>query len=167
MDPSAIGVRHDKVAELRDAFGLLDLAGDGYVDLASICTLVRAAIPSITEELMDDILKSAGLDVLPHLTFAQYYVVITKIKSRLRLSFSAAEMRDFFTLEEAFVPFDKERTGSVDADIFMAIMMEKGEKFCSAEATEMQSRMERMGFMRKGRVNYRAFINYSISSTEF
>lgn len=164
--PLPQGAFHDQVIEWKGAFDLLDVSGEGFVNVEHVRTLVSTVAPAMQEKKLDEVLESLQLDSLTRLTFAQFYVVVTKVYTELGVVFTPEEMKSFALLHQAFTPFDKEYTGYVDADIFLALMMEKGAKLSGQEGVEMRSRLERMGLLKKGRVNYRAFLSYITSCVE-
>lgn len=149
---------------MKEAFALLDSSGDGYLDSSTIRFIFPAVCPSLTSEKFDELLEAAGMSELPNFTYAQFHVILTRVKATLGLDFSAKEMRDLVLLHQVFEPFDKERTGFVDVNIFTALMMEKGDKLQCHEAATMVTQLRMMGFLKKGCVNYRAFLSHISSN---
>ncbi|CCW71789.1 unnamed protein product [Phytomonas sp. Hart1] len=156
---------HESVAELKDFFMLLDTGGDGFVHVNMLRELFLSTVPKMTEEDFNDLLVECQFDQMEQLAFEQYYVLSAKLKTLSLLSLSATQLNDCVNLEEVFAPFDPSGTGYVSYSIFNALMSGKGDQLCVREATEMKLRLERVGLLKKNRVNYRMFIS-SISACD-
>lgn len=153
---------HDKVAELDAAFSLLDLAGDGYVDAQDIKAFILTFLPSMTEEDYTEFAKECKIDEMDSISFAQFFVVATKLGSLKALSLSSKQRELLSSAEEVFIPYDVKGNGYIDLDIFLKIMSTKGDPLCPEEITELKFRTEKLGFIRKNKVNYRAFISNTL-----
>ncbi|CCW63355.1 unnamed protein product [Phytomonas sp. EM1] len=156
---------HESVAELEDFFMLLDTGGDGFVHVNMLRELFISTVPRMTEKDFNNLLAECQFDQMEQLAFEQYYVLSAKLKNLSVLSLSAAQLNDCVNLEEVFAPFDPNGTGYVSYSVFNALMTKKGDQLSSCEATEMRLRLERVGLLKRDRVNYRMFIS-SISACD-
>ncbi|KAL7701012.1 hypothetical protein N2W54_003797 [Lotmaria passim] len=149
---------HDNVAELKEAFFILDSSGSGTVNSVEVRHLFCTVIPNLGDEGFDRLLQECRIDPDEPVTFAQFFVLITTVFTRSEFGTLGKE-QNTSPLHAAFAPFDPEESGFVDSSVFFYLMGEKGEKLSPQELDELRLRLERTGFMKHGRVNYRGFIN--------
>ncbi|KAK7200204.1 EF-hand domain containing protein [Novymonas esmeraldas] len=157
---------HDKVAELKEAFFILDSSGSGAVSAAEIKTLLSSVLSGRMGETFDSFLEECHVNANESITFAQFFVLVTRLHNA---SVSTADgSEDDLPAADmcaAFAPFDPDDTGVVDSNVFFALLGEKEDKLTSEEQEDLRLRLERTGHMKKGRVHYRAFINNLVATS--
>lgn len=165
--PEPRAVSHDRVAEFKDVFSMIDPAGDGVLSVDSVKTFILTVAPNISDEEFHDLLKECNVDRSDALTFAQVFLLCNKATSVASLTVTLHEIQtEAPGLLELFALFDPKRTGFIDVDTFLALLMEKGENFSADEAEEMRVRLETMGWLRRGKVNYLSFARSLLSDID-
>jgi Ca2+-binding EF-hand superfamily protein len=162
--PKSSSISHDNVAELNEAFYSLDSSGGGFVSSAEVRRLFCSIIPSLGDGGFDSLLQECHVDPDEPVTFAQFFVLITTASEKTETD-ESANGGNPSALYSAFAPFDPEDSGFVDSSVFLYLMGEKGEKLSAPELDELRLRLERTSFMKRGRVNYKGFINNLLATT--
>ncbi|KAG5479396.1 hypothetical protein LSCM1_04656 [Leishmania martiniquensis] len=158
-------ITHDKVAELKEAFFILDSSGSATVSGSDIKALFSSCISGPLEKVFSDALKECNVDGEGPLTFAQFYLMLTKLSSTSALTRDEAEDNlRVADLCAAFAPFDPDDTGMVDSKIFFLLLGEKGNKLSPQEQESLRLRLERTGHMTNGWVHYKAFIGNLVAT---
>ncbi|KPA78200.1 hypothetical protein ABB37_06364 [Leptomonas pyrrhocoris] len=155
---------HDNVAELKEAFFILDSSGSGTVSSAEVRNLFCSIVPNLGDVGFDRLLAACHFDPEEPVTFAQFLVLLLKLSSNTEFGV-AANNDNVAALYAAFAPFDPEDSGFVDSSVFLYLMGEKGQKLSASELDELRLRLERTGFMKRSRVNYKGFINNLLATT--
>lgn len=155
---------HDNVAELKEAFFILDSSNSGFVSSAEVRHLLCTIIPRLGDDGFDRLLEKCRVDPDEPVTFAQFFVLITTVSGQSEFGV-VGNTGNASALYAAFAPFDPDDSGYVDSSVFLYLMGEKGEKLSPQELDELRLRVERTGFMKKGRVNYKGFINNLLATT--
>eukprot|EP00796_Vickermania_ingenoplastis_P009995 gene9997-6977_t len=146
---------HDRVMEIKEAFALIDTAGDGTITMEEFKSLTYRFDLSTTEESFQALLKKCHFEDLTYFTFPQFFVLLSTVTGK----FKVPEEKDEETLAKVFELFDPKKTGLVDEQDFMAIMTEKGDPLSADEARNLKQRITETGFLKDGKVNYVAFLN--------
>lgn len=155
---------HDNVAELKEAFFVLDSSGSGAVPSAEIRSLLCSIIPNLGDEGFDRLMEECRMDASEPVTFAQFFVLLATVSTQSEFG-TLGDSGNAQALFAAFAPFDPEDSGFVDSGVFLYLMGEKGEKLSLRELDDLRLRLERTGFMKRGRVNYKGFINNLLATT--
>lgn len=162
--PQAARISHDNVAELKEAFFVLDSSGSGTVTSAEIRSLLCSIIPNLGDDGFDRLMEGCRMEPSEPVTFAQFFVLLSTISAKSEFGV-INDSDDPQTLFAAFAPFDPDDTGFVDSSAFLYLMGEKGEKLSLRELDDLRLRLERTGFVKRGRVNYKGFISNLIATT--
>ncbi|KPI89579.1 hypothetical protein ABL78_1347 [Leptomonas seymouri] len=156
-------ISHDHVAELKEAFFVLDSSGSGTVSSAEVRHLLCYVIPNLGDAGFNRLLEQCRFDPDEPVTFAQFFVLLATASSNPEFGI-IGDNGNALELYAAFAPFDPEDSGFVDASLFLYLMGEKGEMLSANELDELRQRLERTGFMKRGKVNYKGFINNLIAT---
>ncbi|KAG5502409.1 hypothetical protein JIQ42_05286 [Leishmania sp. Namibia] len=158
-------VSHDKVAELKEAFFILDSNGSATVSASDVKALFSSSVSGRLEEVFSDILKECNVDGKGPLTFAQFFCLVTKLSGTFALTKDETEENlRAADLCAAFAPFDPDDTGMVDSRIFFLLMGEKENILSPQEQENLRLRLERTGHLKNGRVHYKAFVGNLIAT---
>lgn len=159
VSPALPKISHDRAAELKEAFFVLDSSGSGSVSAEDVKSLLSSIVSTRLTETFDDFMKECGIDPTEPITFAQFFVLAVRLAAVSSLA--DVEVANEPTAESmfaAFAPFDPADNGYVDSTVFFCLMGEKENKLSQQEQEELRLRLERVGHMKKGRVYYKAFI---------
>ncbi|ORC89433.1 ATP-binding protein cassette, sub-family E, member 1 [Trypanosoma theileri] len=146
---------HDEVAEIQEAFCLFDRAGEGYIEMPRVKELMLKLTPGLTEELYLRVVSEAKLENRDTINFPQFFLIISTIPTVLphNDNYGVDQMADVFAM------YDPNRTGHIELNRFLQIMLEEGEPLSQAEGKELMLHLQRFGCLRKGNVSYHKFIS--------
>eukprot|EP00127_Corallochytrium_limacisporum_P006092 Clim_evm41s218 gene=Clim_evmTU41s218 len=138
----------DQLADMREAFKLLDKVGDDKIDSADLGTCLRALGKNPTEAEVKAIISENGDK---RHTFEEVLSYLPRVK------------RDLGTKEE-FVEglkiFDKEGNGTMSTAELRHILTSLGEQLTDKEVDHLFNNIE---IGKDGEVNYRDFVNLVMS----
>lgn len=141
----------EQLDELREAFAVYDINGDGVVTTRELGTIVRQLGQNPTEAEILEMIKEADADSTGTISFDEFAVLMAK------------KMKDVNTEEDvrdAFRVFDINGTGLISAHELRHVATNLGERLSEEEANEMIRVADVDG---DGLINYDDFINMMIS----
>ncbi|XP_059612153.1 myosin regulatory light chain, smooth muscle [Phlebotomus argentipes] len=110
-----------KIIELKEAFNLFDLNGDGFIDAADL----KSTYGTLGQEISDDQVSSMLSEAMEPLDFDAFVVL---------LGYKTIELDPEEVLLEALSKWDKNRTGLISHDRIKHDLMKFGDRFSFNEA---------------------------------
>lgn len=141
----------EQLDELREAFAVYDINGDGVVTTRELGTIVRQLGQNPTEAEILEMIKEADADSTGTIRFDEFAQLMSK------------KMKDVNTEEDvrdAFRVFDINGTGFISAHELRHVATNLGERLSEEEANEMIRVADGDG---DGLINCNDFINMMIS----
>ncbi|RNF04833.1 ATP-binding protein cassette, sub-family E, member 1 [Trypanosoma rangeli] len=148
-------ITHDQVAELHELFRHFDGAGEGLLEMSRVRDFFLQIAPGFVEDVYVPVIVEMNLDSVQEITFAQFFLIFATMSTRLPRKGDY----EIEQLKEVFAVFDPERTGYIEVNRFIQIMLEEGEPLSSFEGKELFLQLRYYGCLRKGKVNYGEFLS--------
>jgi len=145
-DDSNIDLTEEEISELKDAFKRFLKKGKKVIPAKDLGLVMRSLGRNPTEEELIYILHRCNTDYKGNITFEKF---IDIMKMQMKDNNSEDEMR------EAFMAFDKDGSGYLDAEELKHFMTMEGEKLTDAEVDEMIREWDIDG---DGKLNYEEFV---------
>ncbi|ESL09524.1 hypothetical protein TRSC58_02753 [Trypanosoma rangeli SC58] len=148
-------ITHDQVAELYELFRHFDGAGEGLLEMSRVKDFFLQIAPGFAEDVYAPVLLETNLDNVQEITFAQFFLIFATMSTRLPRNGDY----EIEQLKEVFAAFDPERTGYIEVNRFIQIMLEEGKPLSAFEGKELFLQLHYYGCLRKGKVNYGDFLS--------
>ncbi|XP_061365594.1 calmodulin-2/4-like isoform X1 [Gastrolobium bilobum] len=150
----ADALNEEQIVEIKEAFGLFDKDGDGYlhesligcITVEELATVIRSLDQNPTEEELQDMINEVDADGNGTIEFVEFLNLMAK-----KMKETDAEE----DLKEAFKVFDKDQNGYISASELRHVMINLGEKLTDEEVEQMIKEADLDG---DGQVNYDEFV---------
>merc|ERR1719449_3155 len=123
-----VNLTQDQVEEFREAFALFDKDGDGTITADELGVVMRSLGRKPTMEELKAMIAEVDDDGSGEIEFPEF---LSLMASKLQDTDSVEEMR------EAFLVFDRDKSGSVTASELKHVMNNLGEQVTDEEVQEM------------------------------
>lgn len=136
----------EQLEELKEAFAIYDLNGDGIITTRELGSVMRALGLNPTEAEILNFIKEMDTDNDGSINFQEFSIMM------------ADKMKNIDTEEdiiEAFKVFDMEKKGYITVHELRHIMTNLGEKFTEQEVNDMMREADGDG---DGKINYADFV---------
>ncbi|KAM3177962.1 hypothetical protein ACTXT7_003500 [Hymenolepis weldensis] len=133
---------HEQIADLREAFSLLDKDGDGSITTKELGTFMRSLGQNPTEAELQAMINEGDIDVSGTIDFPEFLTLMTR---KMKETDREEEMN------EAFRVFDKDGNGYISAAELRHIMTNLGQKLTDEEIDKMVREADVDG---DGNINY-------------
>ncbi|XP_070578313.1 calmodulin-like isoform X2 [Ptychodera flava] len=136
----------DQIAELKEAFSLFDIDGDGTINNKELVIVLRSLGQNPTEKEVEDMIQEVDIDGSGTIEFPEFLMMMAT-------KFNAVDGED--ELRDAFRVFDTDDTGYITVDELRHLMTTMGEKLSADEMDEM---VKDANADEDGKVNYQEFV---------
>ncbi|VDL57648.1 unnamed protein product [Hymenolepis diminuta] len=119
---------HEQIAELREAFSLLDKDGDGSITTKELGTFMRSLGQNPTEAELKAMINEGDMDVSGTIDFPEFLTLMTR---KMKETDEEEEMNETFRV------FDRDGNGYISAAELRHIMMNLGQKLTDEEIDKM------------------------------
>jgi len=126
MDTSSL--TEDQIEEFKEAFALFDKDGDGTISVDELGIVMRSLGRNLSKEDLMVMIAEVDEDGSGEIEFPEFLRLIV---SKMQNTDSVDEMR------EAFLVFDRDKSGSVSASELKHVMNNLGEQVTDEEVEEM------------------------------
>eukprot|EP00397_Hematodinium_sp_SG-2012_P060343 GEMP01078446.1.p1 GENE.GEMP01078446.1~~GEMP01078446.1.p1 ORF type:complete len:159 (+),score=50.14 GEMP01078446.1:136-612(+) len=123
-----VNFSEDQIEEFKEAFSLFDKDGNGTITAEELGVVMRSIGRNPTNEQLRQMIAEVDEDGSGEIEFPEFLKLMA---SKLQDSDSIDEMR------EAFLVFDRDKSGSVSAIELKHVMNNLGEQVTDAEVEEM------------------------------
>ncbi|XP_077987577.1 neo-calmodulin-like [Glandiceps talaboti] len=144
----------DQIAELKEAFSLFDIDGDGTINAKELVIVLRSLGQNPTEKEVEDMIQEVDVDGNGTIEFPEFLMMMA---TKFNTVNGEEELRD------AFRVFDTKDTGYISVDELRHLMTTMGEKLSSDEMDEM---IKDCNADADGKVNYTEFVKLITSYTK-
>merc|ERR1719469_214603 len=127
-NPFEVNLTEDQIEEFREAFALFDKDGDGTITADELNIVMRSLGRKPTMEELRAMIAEVDDDGNESIEFPEFLKLMA---SKLQDTDSVEEMR------EAFLVFDRDKSGSVSASELKHVMNNLGEQVTNEEVEEM------------------------------
>ncbi|EAN77593.1 EF-hand domain containing protein, putative [Trypanosoma equiperdum] len=152
---------HDVVSDLQEAFRLFDSADEGVIAMSRVRSLAFSLVPKLNEGMFSRVLSTTKLEGCDVINFPQFVVLFSTLSDVS----TRAENFGVDELVEVFSHYDTNRTGYIDLNCFLQIMMEEGELLSAVEGSELVLHLRRFGCVHLNKVNYCKFVQRLVDSS--
>lgn len=128
MADFGVNLTEDQIEEFKEAFALFDKDGDGTITSDELGVVMRSLGRNPTKEELDAMIAEVDEDGSGEIEFPEFLKLMA---SKLQDTDSVEEMR------EAFLVFDRDKSGSVTASELKHVMNNLGEQVTDEEVQEM------------------------------
>lgn len=125
---SDLNLTEDQIEEFKEAFALFDKDGDGTITADELGVVMRSLGRNPTREELEAMIAEVDDDGSGEIEFPEF---LRLMASKLQDTDSIEEMR------EAFLVFDRDKSGSVTASELKHVMNNLGEQVTDEEVEEM------------------------------
>ncbi|VUZ39047.1 unnamed protein product, partial [Hymenolepis diminuta] len=137
---------HEQIAELREAFSLLDKDGDGSITTKELGTFMRSLGQNPTEAELKAMINEGDMDVSGTIDFPEFLTLMTR---KMKETDEEEEMNETFRV------FDRDGNGYISAAELRHIMMNLGQKLTDEEIDKMIREADADG---DGNISYEEFV---------
>lgn len=123
-----VNLTEDQIEEFKEAFSLFDKDGDGTITAEELGVVMRSLGRKPTMEELKAMIAEVDDDGSGQIEFPEF---LSLMASKLQDTDSIEEMR------EAFMVFDRDKSGSVSASELKHVMNNLGEQVTNEEVEEM------------------------------
>merc|ERR1719217_1275246 len=127
-NPYGVNLTEDQIEEFKEAFTLFDKDGDGTITAEELGVVMRSLGRKPTMEELKAMIAEVDDDGNESIEFPEFLKLMA---SKLQDTDSVEEMR------EAFMVFDRDKSGSVTASELKHVMNNLGEQVTNEEVEEM------------------------------
>mmetsp|Transcript_118450 Transcript_118450/g.205743 ORF Transcript_118450/g.205743 Transcript_118450/m.205743 type:complete len:172 (-) Transcript_118450:140-655(-) len=127
-NPLGVNLTEDQIEEFKEAFALFDKDGDGTITADELGVVMRSLGRKPTMEELKAMIAEVDDDGSGQIEFPEF---LSLMASKLQDTDSIEEMR------EAFMVFDRDKSGSVSASELKHVMNNLGEQVTNEEVEEM------------------------------
>lgn len=135
----------EEVADLKEAFAMFDINGDGTIELNEIRQVMRKLGQNPTELELQEMISSVDDNGDKEIDFEEFLILM---KSRCLEQDPEKELRD------AFAVFDTDGSGSIDRKELKRLMKKLGQALTEAEVDAMMDEVDSNG---DGEISYEEF----------
>eukprot|EP00536_Pseudo-nitzschia_multiseries_P006996 jgi/Psemu1/286820/fgenesh1_pg.156_\ len=137
----------DEVADLKEAFAMFDINGDGTIELNEIKQVMRKLGQNPTEDELKEMISTVDDNGDHEIDFEEFLVLM---KSRTDVDPKDPEKE----LKDAFAVFDTDGNGSIDRKELKRLMKKLGQALTEAEVDAMMDEVDING---DGTISYEEF----------
>merc|ERR1711907_235389 len=142
---SSRDLSEDEVADLKEAFAMFDINGDGTIELSELKQVMRKLGQNPTEDELKEMISSVDDNGDHEVDFEEFLVLM---KSRIEHDDPEKELKD------AFAVFDTDGSGSIDRKELKRLMKKLGQALSEAEVDAMMDEVDANG---DGEISYEEF----------
>ncbi|KAF1345104.1 putative calmodulin [Delphinella strobiligena] len=142
----AEGFDDEQMKELKEVFRLFDKDGDGSISVEELGEVMRSLGLNPSNEDLQDIVAEIDVDNNGVIEFDEFFAIMSR---KVKTSDTDSELR------EAFRIFDRDGSGTINADELRDVMKALGEDLSSAEIDEMIKEADKNG---DGSIDYEEFV---------
>lgn len=135
----------DEVADLKEAFAMFDINGDGTIELNEIRQVMRKLGQNPTEDELKEMISTVDDNDDHEIDFEEFLVLM---KSRTVVDDPEKELKD------AFAVFDSDGNGAIDRKELKRLMKKLGQALTEAEVDAMMEQVDSNG---DGEISYDEF----------
>jgi len=128
------GLTKSEADELKDAFSLFDKDGSGTICMTELGSVMRAVGQNPTQQELEDIMNKADLDKSGSLTYDEYLNIIN--------SYSLGKSDVEIQLRQAFLVFDRDKTGFLNRKELQEVLCGMGEPLSLNETEYVMSKID-------------------------
>ncbi|XP_012940785.1 neo-calmodulin-like [Aplysia californica] len=143
------GLTELEAQELRDAFSLFDKDGNGTICVDELGSVMRALGQNPTEKELENIMKNADVSKSGNLTYDEYVSVINSH------CLSAVDIE--VQLRQAFLVFDRDKSGYLDLDQLKDVLLTLGEPLTPEEVQLVFKKIDQNN---DGKVDPEEFVSF-------
>ncbi|GFN79319.1 calmodulin [Plakobranchus ocellatus] len=129
------GLTQSEAKELRDAFSLFDKDGNGTIDIKELAPVMRALGQNPTQKEIQEIMRKADVDESGSLGYDEYVQVIN--------SFALSPQDVEVQLRQAFLVFDRDKSGSLNLSELREVLCGMGEPLTEKEASHVLKKIDK------------------------
>jgi calmodulin len=137
----------EEIADLKEAFAMFDINGDGTIELNEIRQVMRKLGQNPTEEELKEMISTVDDNDDKEIDFEEFLVLM---KSRCEVDPQDPEKE----LRDAFAVFDTDGSGSIDRKELKRLMKKLGQALTEAEVDAMMDEVDSNG---DGEISYDEF----------
>lgn len=126
----------DEVADLKEAFAMFDINGDGSIEPNELQQVMRKLGQNPTEKELSEMISSVDDNGDKEIDFEEFLVLM---KSRIGERDPEKELKD------AFAVFDTDKSGSIDRKELKRLMKKLGQALTEAELDAMMDEVDTDG----------------------
>ena len=141
-----------EMEELKDAFNLYDMVGDGMIESANLGAVLRAVGENPTEAEVRKAVQLVDPDKNKRISFEEFVPVLMSVRSRR----TKANTDDFI---DSLKVFDNDSSGLITSGELRHVLTSLGEKISDAEYDVLLQGLED----NQGQVNYEEFVKAVMS----
>ncbi|XP_002733157.1 calmodulin-like isoform X2 [Saccoglossus kowalevskii] len=146
MSTTIDDLTEEQLSELKEAFSLFDIDGDGTINAKELGTVLRSLGQNPTDKEVEEMIEEVDVDGSGSIEFPEFLMMM------------AGKFNETTTdkdLNDAFKIFDTENTGFISVDELKHLMTTMGERLSEEEMDEMVADANADS---EGKVNYEEFV---------
>mmetsp|Transcript_6793 Transcript_6793/g.16324 ORF Transcript_6793/g.16324 Transcript_6793/m.16324 type:complete len:223 (+) Transcript_6793:156-824(+) len=143
----------DEVADLKEAFAMFDINGDGTIELHEIRQVMRKLGQNPTDKELNEMISTVDSDGDKEIDFEEF-LILMKSRTETDPKDPDKELRD------AFAVFDTDGSGSIDKKELKRLMKKLGQALTEAEVDAMMEEVDSNG---DGEISYEEFKSMMVS----
>jgi len=140
------GLSEDEVADLKEAFSMFDIDGDGTITLAELKEVMKSLGQNPTEKELTQMIKSVDDNGDNEIDFEEFLILMSSKKPSS--NDPDKELRD------AFAVFDADGSGSISRTELKKLMKNLGQTLSDAELDAMMDEVDTDG---NGEIDFNEF----------
>jgi len=139
------GLTEEQVADLKEAFAMFDINGDGTIELHELQQVMRKLGQNPSEKELREMIRTVDDNGDCEIDFDEFLLLM---KSRIGTRDAEQELRD------AFAVFDTDNSGAIDRKELKRLMKKLGQALSEAELDAMMSEVDENG---DGEISFEEF----------
>ncbi|KAL7526984.1 hypothetical protein ACHAXR_001745 [Thalassiosira sp. AJA248-18] len=140
------GLKEDEVADLKEAFSMFDIDGDGTITLVELKEVMKSLGQNPTEKELTQMIKSVDDNGDNEIDFEEFLILMSSKKP----SSSDPDKE----LKDAFAVFDADNSGSISRSELKKLMKNLGQTLSDAELDAMMDEVDTDG---NGEIDFAEF----------
>jgi len=141
------GLSEEEVGDLKEAFSLFDIDGDGTITLVELKEVMRSLGQNPTEQELIQMINSVDDNGDNEIDFEEFLILMSS-KNQGGKNDPDKELRD------AFAVFDSDGSGSISRDELKKLMKQLGQTLSDAELDAMMDEVDTDG---NGEIDFEEF----------